>query len=171
MTDVTIRPEQPADAPAVKTLLARAFRTTGEMRLVEALRDEADPYLALVAERHGQIIGHIVFTAVGVGEAPRDGRWMGLAPMAVLPEFQQRGIGSRLVREGLAACHAAGAEAVIVLGHADYYPRFGFRPAADVGLFFRDESYAPHLFALELDDDALDGLAGEVHYHPAFYEV
>lgn len=171
MTDVTIRPEQPADAPAIQTLLARAFRTTDEMRLVEALRDQADPYLALVAERHGQVAGHIVFTAVGVGEAPRDGRLLGLAPMAVLPEFQKRGIGSALVREGLVACRAAGAEAVVVLGHEDYYPRFGFRPAADFGLWFRDDSFAPYLFALELADGALDGVTGEIQYHPAFSEV
>ena len=96
---------------------------------------------------------------------------MGLAPMAVLPERQRQGIGSALVREGLSAIERMGADAVVVLGHPAYYPRFGFKPAATYGL--RSEYDVPDdvFMALELRPGVLEDIKGKVKYAPAFSSV
>ncbi|MEL6616594.1 MAG: N-acetyltransferase, partial [Bacteroidota bacterium] len=129
------------------------------------LRERAEPYLALVAEDGGEVVGHIAFTPVTVEGASGV---MGLAPMAVAPGRQRQGIGSALVRAGLDACREAEATAVVVLGHPDYYPRFGFAPARTFGL---SDAYGapPEAFlALEIAPGALDAASGVVHYHDAF---
>lgn len=86
--------------------------------------------------------------------------------MAVRPDRQRRGIGSRLIRDGLAMCRGRGHRVVVVLGHADYYPRFGFSPALAERL--RSPFPGPHFMALELVPGALDGVVGEVRYPPPF---
>ena len=91
----------------------------------------------------------------------------GLAPMAVHPDLQRRGIGSRLVEEGLEACRAAGRELVVVLGHPDYYPRFGFTPAAGLGLVWEHDAPSEAFLALELVPGAA-GEGGMVSYRPEF---
>lgn len=166
----TIRLEQPTDHEAVFGVNSRAFDTDLEARLVDGLRVQARPYVALVAEADGQVVGHIAFTPVSVGERPATSRTLGLAPMAVLPEYQCRGIGSQLVRSGLDACRDVGAELVFVLGHPGYYPRFGFQPAAPHGLHYLDATHDPSFFVLELEPGALQLAAGLVSYHPLFSE-
>ena len=161
-----IRPETPDDADAVHAVTDAAFGRADEADLVDRLRT-LPGYLALVAVEAGEVVGHIAFTPVTV-EPPLQAAIVGLAPMAVRPDRQRSGVGSRLVEAGLAACRAAGAEAVVVLGHPDYYPRFGFEPASRWGL--RDTYGAlPEAFmAVELRPGALDGDGGVVHYDPAF---
>ncbi len=88
--------------------------------------------------------------------------------MAVAPERQKQGVGSRLVRAGLDACRALGEDVVVVLGHAEYYPRFGFEPAAARGLRYRGPDFDPHFFVAELRPGALEGVSGRVRYHPEF---
>jgi putative acetyltransferase len=163
-----IRPESPGDFEAVDAVHVQAFGRPGEAALVRALRREAKPYLGLVAEREGRVVGQIVFSPVAIeGGSPLA---LGLGPLAVEPGLQRGGIGSALVREGLTRC-AALAQIVVVLGHADYYPRFGFRPASPFGLRYRSEVFDPSFFALELLPGALAGVSGWVRYHEAFERI
>ncbi len=94
---------------------------------------KAVPYISLVAEVGGEVVGHIFFSPVKVESADSAHDAIALGPMAVLPEFQGRGVGSRLVREGLEECLKQDHEVVFVLGHPEYYPRFGFEPTKVLG--------------------------------------
>ncbi|MFP3941021.1 MAG: GNAT family N-acetyltransferase [Thermoanaerobaculia bacterium] len=165
-----IRAEQERDHAAVHTLNAAVFETPAEADLVERLRREARPLVSLVAEHEGTVVGHILFTPVELPHHP-ELRLMALAPMAVAPAHQSRGIGSALVREGLERCRHLGTDAVIVLGHPDYYPRFGFIPASRWGLRSPYDAPDEAFLALELCPGALDGKSGVVEYHRAFEEV
>jgi putative acetyltransferase len=164
--ELHVREERAEDFAAIDRIHEEAFRQPGEARLVRALRDEARPYVGLVAEREQRVVGHIAFSPVAIegGSPPA----MGLGPVGVAPGVQRDGIGRALVHAGLAACAAGGAQIVVVLGHAEYYPRFGFRPASPLGLRYRSETFDPSFFALELIPGALDGVHGWVRYHPAF---
>jgi len=164
---VVIRAERPQDAEAIRAVNLAAFPTALEGDIVDALRPRVTTFLSLVAEADGEVIGHILFTPVAVGEAAPSCRAMGLAPMAVTPDRQRRGVGSLLVTAGLDACRDLGAEMVVVLGHADYYPRFGFRPAADFGLRCPIPGAEDFFFALPLvPGGALPH--GTVSFHPGF---
>jgi putative acetyltransferase len=124
-----------------------------------------------VAVENGQVIAHIFFSPVTVEGDGRVVAALGLAPMAVLPDYQKRGVGSELVREGLKECQRIGYKIVVVLGHPEYYPRFGFVPARDKGL--RSEYLVPDevFMVAELEAGALDGVLGLVKYHPEFGAV
>jgi len=165
--DCLVRLEQRGDAGAIRAVHEAAFDTTFEARLVDRLRAKARPYLGLVATRGESVLGHILFTPVQCVASP-EARLLGLAPMAVAPEWQGRGVGTRLARGGLSAARDTGALAVFVLGHADYYPRFGFAPAAARGLSCPWEVPAEAFMTRELAPGGLDGLSGEIRYHPAF---
>lgn len=161
-----IRPEQPADHDAVRTINTAAFETDAEANLVDALRDRATPLITLVAEDEGEIIGHICFSPVtleGHPELPL----MGLAPMAVLPARQRTGIGIMLVNAGINTCKQLGMAAVIVLGHPQYYPRFGFVPASRFGLDSDYDVPDDVFLAMELQPNALSGKSGKIKYHEA----
>ena len=162
----SVRPERPDDAPAVRRIHEAAFLQPDEADLVDALRRGAD-YIGLVAERDGAVVGHIAFSPMTFDARP-DLRVSGLAPMAVLPEHQRGGVGSALVRDGLAACQRAGVDAVFVLGHPIYYPRFGFTPAADRGIASTYDVPREAFRVTELRAGALHGVSGIVRYHAAF---
>ena len=162
-----IRPEIPQDHRAVFAVNAAAFETSSEADLVEALRARAQPTVSLVAELDGLVVGHIFFSPV-IAAADRSIRIMGLGPMAVAPEYQDRGIGSALVRAGLDACQELGVCAVVVLGHPGYYPRFGFEPASHFGICCEYEVPEDTFMALELAAGSLRGVRGQVTYHEAF---
>ena len=164
---MVIRAERPSDRDAVFHVNARAFETDAEARLVDMLRERDAAAGSLVAEVDGAIVGHILFSPVTAG----DREFVALAPMAVLPEHQRSGVGSALVRAGIDACRARGDAAIFVLGHAEYYPRFGFVPAGPKGLHYVSEEFDPHFFVLELREGALDGVQGLVEFHPAFDSV
>ena len=168
MSRVQIRREAPADLAAVREVLAAAFPTEAEAGLVEVLRERARPSVSLVAEDAGRVVGHVLFTPVEIRGAEPAAGWFGLAPLAVAPERQRCGVGSELVRAGLAACRGAGARAIVVLGHPTYYPRFGFAPAWAAGLYYRVPGPNPSFMVVELEPGALRGHTGEVRYHPAF---
>lgn len=165
---IEIRNEEAGDLDAISEIYAFAFGRAGEWELVNRLRDAGVHVVSLVAEKDGARVGHILFTPVTVGG---EHRGAGLAPMAVLPDFQRRGIGSRLVDEGLEACRERGFEWAVVLGHAHYYPRFGFRPAKELGLSTSYPVPDEVFMAQELVPGALDGVAGTVRYHPEFDAV
>lgn len=168
---MTIRPETPEDIAAIHRVNELAFGRLGEADLVDALREEARPFLSLVADQDGQVVGHICFTPVTIESEGGSFTAMGLAPMAVVPGLQNEGIGSQLVRSGLEECRRIGHDVVVVLGHSEYYPRFGFLPASRKGL--RCEYPVPDevFMVVELSPDALAGRTGLVKYHPAFARV
>ena len=162
-----IRNEIPGDRVAVHALNAAAFETAAEAGLVDALREQARPLVSLVADDGGAVIGHILFSPVALPGHPGLAI-MGLAPMAVAAAHRGRGVGSALVRAGLERCRETGCDAVVVLGHPAYYPRFGFVPAAGFGIGCEYDAPAEAFMILELRPDALAGAGGTVGYHAAF---
>jgi putative acetyltransferase len=176
---IIVRDESEADVTAVRQLNESAFGRPEEASLVDALRASAHPRVSLVACEGGEVVGHIFFSpvsiepdeSVGAAAVAATGAALGLAPMAVLPQHQHRGIGSRLVREGLRACLSLGCEVAVVLGHPEYYPRFGFVPASRLGLRCEYDVPDEVFMATELTPGALEGVRGLVKYHPAFAEV
>ena len=166
---IGVRFEQVGDEPAIRETNELAFGGPLEARLVDALRGSAD-YLSLVATIEDQVVGHILFTPVVV-EPPTDRRIAGLAPMAVRPEYQRSGIGGQLIRAGLEECRRRGYSAVVVLGHPDYYPRFGFVPAHTFGLTCEFPSPPEAFMAIEVEPNALGRVRGLVRYLPEFAEA
>jgi putative acetyltransferase len=167
---MTFREERPGDAEGIRQVNLAAFETTAEADLVEALRRQASPLVSLVAEDDGDIVGHILFSPVTLENEPPL-ILMGLAPMAVAPSRQRQGIGSALVREGLERCRRLNVDAVVVLGHPEFYPRFGFLPAAHRSLGSEYDVPEDTFMVRELRDGALSGLAGTIRYHPAFADL
>ena len=165
-----IRAEEPRDRAAVRKVNEAAFEGPAEADLVEAIHRSGAAVVALVAANHGALVGHVLFSPVSV-EPATTRRLVGLGPMAVLPDFQRRGVGSLLVRDGLERCRTAGAEAVVVLGHTEYYPRFGFRPAHEFGLRSAYDVPPDVFMALELVPGSLRSVSGLVRYHSAFPRV
>jgi putative acetyltransferase len=162
---VNVRPERPADAPAIRRVLEAAFPGHLEADLVDALRAAGRLAISLVAEDGGRVVGHVAFSPVTLDDAPIAA--LGLAPLAVEPDHQRCGVGSALVRAGLDACRAAGVRLVVVLGEPAYYARFGFEPAARLGL--RDEYHGGDAFrALALADEPAPAAGGLVRYAPEF---
>lgn len=167
---ITIRAETAEDVPAVRRVNELAFGQPNEAALVDILRATAHPYISLVGVKEEQVVGHIFFSPVTIEAEDSASEILGLAPMAVLPEYQKQGIGSQLVREGLRECLRIGCGAVVVLGHPEYYPRFGFVPAGQKGL--RCEYAVPDdvFMVTELKPDALSR-RGLVRYRPEFDDV
>lgn len=165
---VIIRPEKAEDFPHVHRVNALAFAREDEARLVEKLRD-VEPLISLVAESDGQVIGHILFSPMTFENKESD--FLGLAPMAVLPEFQNQGVGSMLAREGLRIANEQGFAAVFVLGHPEYYPRFGFAAARTKGFYSEYDVPDEAFMVLELEAGALDDKQGLVKYRPEFAGV
>lgn len=171
MTMLIVRAETPDDAARVRAVNERAFGRDAEADLVDALRAAARPHVSLVAEWDGRIVGHIFFSPVALESEAGTSEAMGLGPMGVLPELQGRGVGSELVRRGLEECRRLGHEVVFVLGHPEYYPRFGFAPAGPRGI--RSEYPVPEevFMVVELSEGALAGRTGLVKYRPEFGSV
>jgi len=167
MEDIDITAEAPGDYDAVRRLNVVAFPTSAEAMLVDDLRLRVRPLISLVARLGDQVVGHILFSPVTLDGHP-DKQLMGLAPMAVAPELQGRGIGSSLVEAGLAQCDGLGMAAVVVLGHPEYYPRFGFEPASRYGIESEYDAPDEAFMILELEDGALADCSGKVHYHKVF---
>jgi putative acetyltransferase len=165
--NLTIRPEQPRDIPSVREVNLSAFPTSAEADLVDALRQAAAPTISLVADLGESIVGHICFSPVTLTNWP-DLRVMGLAPMAVRATWQRQGIGSALVTAGVESCRQRGSEAIVVLGHTTFYPRFGFVPASRFGIRCEYDVPDDHFMALELEPGILSGKSGTIQYHPAF---
>ena len=168
---VTIRQEEAGDAAAIRCVVQEAFGGSAEADLIDALRTHGKLKLSLVAVREGQVAGHLLFTEVTIESVGSSLNALGLAPLAVKPEFQRQGVGSALMRHGLAQCRELGYGAVIVLGHVQYYPKFGFLPASRYGLRCEYEVPEDVFMALELRAGALLGIGGLVRYQPEFLEV
>ena len=168
---VIVRGEEEADRQGIRRVNETAFGQPAEADLVDALRSAGAAESSLVAEANGQIVGHILFSPVSIAGDRGSLKIAGLAPMAVLPTHQRRGIGSLLVKQGLEDCRRIGIPAVVVLGHPDYYPRFGFRRGSSWGLRCEFDAPDEAFMAIELTPNALSGRSGVIKYHDAFKGV
>jgi putative acetyltransferase len=169
---ITVRAEQPRDFPQVRHINELAFGQPLEANLVEKLREHCAEALSLVADEGNRVVGHILFTPVVVEQGTQRTVGMGLAPMAVVPDRQRQGIGSQLVRRGLEILRDRGCPFVIVVGHPQYYPRFGFEPASKYELRCQWESVSKEAFMTAiLDATVMAGVSGVATYRPEFDEV
>lgn len=166
---ISVRAEKIEDIQNIYNINTSAFGTQVEAGLVDRLRREADPFISLVAEKDGNVIGHVLFTPVSVGESGVNA--VGLGPMAVLPDYQNKGVGKKLVERGLETCREKGIAAVFVLGHPEYYAKLGFKMCSEKNIYYKDEQFAPYFFYKELKEGTLGGVVGEVKYSSAFDEV
>ncbi len=163
--DIVIRPEIEADRDAITQVTQEAFRTLKvsnqtEHFIINALRDAGVLTVSLVAEADGQVVGHIAFSPVVMSDSSPN--WYGLGPVSVLPEHQRQGIGSSLIEQGLSQLKALGAHGCCVVGHPEYYPRFGFKNTNNLTL----EGVPPEaFFVLTFDSDEPKGT---VQFHHAF---
>ena len=170
---MNIRFSAPCDVLAIQALHRRAFGGDAEAKLVALLGERGKDVISLVAERAGKVAGHILFSPATIQWPDQPGRepirGLGLAPVAVLPELQRQGIGSALVTSGLDSCRERGACFVVLIGHPDYYPRFGFVPAGPLGLAcaFGDGP----AFQILLLGDCAELRGGVVRYADEFYEL
>jgi len=168
---LTIRPETPEDVDSIRYVNEQAFGQKGEAELIDKLRKRDVVTLSLVAVQADQIVGHILFSPVTVESEGSRFEAITLAPMAVLPAYQRKGIGSQMVQVGLEECRRLGHEIVVVVGHPDYYPRFGFvlGKTKGIGCEFGvpDEAW----MILELREGALEGRSGTVKFQPEFKEA
>ncbi|MGH6836285.1 MAG: GNAT family N-acetyltransferase [Methylocella sp.] len=155
-----VRPEEPADFSAIRVIVESAFPTSAEAQLVDRLRADGDAEMSLVAVDSEIVVGHVLFSRMAAGL-----RALGLGPVAVLPARQCSGVGSLLIRKGLARAKADKWDIVFVLGNPAYYRRFGFDPALASG--FISPYAGPHLMALGLAQP-LPTLSGKIDYAPAF---
>lgn len=166
-TDPVIRPETPADEAAITEVTIAAFETLEisghtEHHIIRALRAAGAMPVSLVAEAEadGRVVGHIAFSPVVLSDGTTD--WYGLGPVSVLPDYQKRGIGGALIREGLGRLKAMGAGGCCLVGHPEYYGRFGFSNPAGLAM----EGVPPEVFfALSLGGSVP---VGTVVFHDAF---
>ncbi|GAB6094093.1 N-acetyltransferase [Desulfatiferula olefinivorans] len=166
-----VRREKNEDIPSIFKLNIESFSTDAEANLVDMLRNRSLPMISCVAEEAGNIVGHILFTPVTLIDQNPAVALAGLGPMAVLPAYRKKGVGTLLVEFGLEECRKEGYGAVVVLGHADYYPRFGFVPSVAYGIA-SNYDVPPELFMImELKKGALKGLQGIIAYHELFNDV
>lgn len=163
-----IRSEKLEDLEAVRNVNIAAFGRENEANLVDSLRGSASTF-SFVAVQSDRIVGHLFFSLVAVeGKCSRNLSILGLAPVAVLPKYQRQGIGTLLIRQGLKECARSGFQAVVVLGHPDFYPRFGFIPASRKGLGCEYDVPDEAFMVLELESGALQDCSGTVKYRSEF---
>lgn len=174
---VNIRKEETSDYAAVFNVVEKAFENEEhsdhqEQFLVERLRKSAAfvPELALVAELDGEVVGYILLTKIQIINEHASTTSLALAPIAVLPTHQRKGIGERLIKSAHDKATELGFGAVVVLGHENYYPRFGYEPAEKYGFKLPFDAPSENCMAIELIEDALGNAGGMVEYPPEFYD-
>lgn len=175
--EVTLRQENENDFESVFQLIEKAFEKEEysdhkEQFLVERLRNSEAfiPELSIVAELDGKIVGHILFTKLQIKNESQTFPSLALAPVSVLPEFQGKGIGSKLILHGHEIAKSLGYKSVILLGHQDYYPRFGYELCEKYDIKMPFDVPAENCMIFALTENALSGINGEVVYPKAFFE-
>lgn len=167
---INIRPEKFEDYRQISLVIRKAFNQEDEVRLVEELRKTPFfvPELSIVAELNGLVVGHILFTKVIIKSETREIPALTLAPLAITPEHQNQGIGSQLVRKGLEECKLLNYGIVTVLGHPNYYPRFGFKSAQGYGIQYPFEVPTEAFMIQEIIAGALKSVHGVLIYSAPF---
>ena len=175
--DIKIITEAVSDHAKVFSIIEQAFLTEElsdhrEQFLVERLRVSGSyiPELSLVAEVDGEVVGHVLFTKISICDGDIKHQSLALAPVSVLPEYQGCGIGSTLIKAAHTKAIALGYGSVVILGHKDYYPRFGYKTASLFGITLPFDVPEEYVMAIELIPNALDGVRGVVEYDSAFSE-
>lgn len=170
--EVFLRQEINSDFPEVYDLNLLAFGEKTEANLVNALRKNQDafiPKLSIVATKENKIVGHILFTKIKIkNNFGGTHNSLALAPMAVLPEHQKQGIGGQLITKGFTIAKNLNYKSIIVLGHENYYPKFGFRPAKKWNIKSPFKVPSNVFMALELEKDGLKNISGTVIYAKEF---
>ena len=161
-----VRSERPEDCAAIHLVNEEAFGRPDEADLVDRLRLKGVVLASFVAEVEDMIAGHILFSRMSIETTDKSVAAVALAPLAVIPKFQRQGIGTMLTAHGLAWLRAQSEKIVLVLGHPDYYQRFGF--LTDKARFIESPFNPKSFMALELKPNALDGIRGKVRYPDAF---
>ena len=165
----TVRREQPGDEAQIYNVNLRAFGRVAEPEVVDMLRKTCPEGVSLVAEEGGRIVGHILFTPAVIEGDGRSVIGAGLAPLAVVPEFQRQGVGSALVEAGLEEMKRAGQPFVVLVGHPNYYPRFGFVRASQYGIRSEYEEVPDEAsMIIVFDEGKLQGITGVAHERPEF---
>ena len=165
---IEIRDERPDDIATVREVNRRAFGQEQESNIVDALRTNGGVLLSLVAIMDDRAIGNIIYSPVSVGDMVKGAA---LGPMAVLPEHQRQGIGSKLVEAGNRKMKDAGYPFIIVVGHAEYYPRFGFRPANEYGIRCEWDVPDEVFMLLVLNEAKMQGTSGLAKYRHEFSTI
>ena len=165
---LTIRPEKASDIEAVHEVEALAFARANEARLVDSLRASGKATLSLVAEDGGRIVGHILFSPMAVEPAVIEA--VALGPLAVRPDEQRKGIGGRLIKAGIAECRRRGWDAIFLLGHPQYYPRFGFQCAAGMRVSAEPGVNLAHFFYMEMWEGAVGSTPLMLRFAPEFWQ-
>ena len=168
---VIIREERPEDIAAIRRVNADAFGQPQEAALVDQLRTNKAVLLSLVAAVNDRVAGHILFSPVRLEAADAEIEGAGLAPMAVAADYQRKGIGSKLVQEGIRRLSESPCPFIVVLGHSQYYPRFGFVPASRYGVRCKWDVPDDAFLVLALDPARSAGASGVVRYRPEFDAV
>jgi putative acetyltransferase len=170
-TRIVIRPETLPDIADIRRVNLKAFESPGEAELVEKLRSRSIFTFSFVALKDKQVVGHIMFSPVTLDPMAGNLKGLGLGPVAVLPGLQKKGIGALLIRHGLEECRKAGYDFVALLGHPEYYRRFGFVAASKYGIKCEYDAPVDSFMLLELRPGVLSGHQGTVKYQPEFNEV
>jgi putative acetyltransferase len=170
---IQIRAERNGDQEDIRQINDTAFKGDNESRLVDAIRNSElfVPELSLVAVADGKLIGHILFSIVYINSDEGEIPTLALAPMAVVPEQQNKRIGSMLVEEGLKRAKDQGFKHAVVLGHPEFYPKFGFVPASTKGIEAPFPVPDEVFMAIELKEGSLDQIKGKIVYPSAFDTV
>ncbi len=166
-----IREEDSADTKAIRHINTKAFETEAETGLVDVLRESGCTFVSLVAETDQKVVGHLLFTPVELTGVKNTLKLMGLASMAVLPQYQNQGIGIQLVNAGIEYCQFEKYDAIVVLGHPNYYPKFGFAPSVNYGIKSEYEVPDEVFMILELVPNSLVDYHGTIKYHELFNSV
>lgn len=168
---IVIRAETVDDYAKIREINNRAFNQDTEGELIENLRKKKEyiAELSLVAEYKNQLIGHILFFPLSIIGKNKRFPTLALAPMSVLPEFQNKGIGGKLIKEGLKVAEQLGFTSVIVLGHPEYYPKFGFEKASTWNIKPPFDAPDDAFMAIELVENALIDASGMLEYPQEYY--
>lgn len=175
--DIVIRKEVPSDYPIVFNLIKKAFisldiSSKDEQFLVERLRksDSFIPELSIVAEYNDRIVGHILLTKLKIIHAEKEFDSLSLAPISVLPEYQNKGIGGKLIEVAHERAKVLGYKSIVLVGHENYYPRFGYELTSKYNIKLPFNAPEQNCMVIELEKNALDKVQGMVEYPKEFFE-
>jgi len=171
-TETAVDREEQESQESIYDLHLTAFGRKVEPELVGKIRATENyiPELSLVAVNEDKIVGHLLFSIITIESEGKEIPVLALSVISVLPEYQKKGIGTKLIKRGLEECRRLGHNVVIVIGHSSYYPRFGFVPASGYGLSVPFEAPDEAVMAAELTPGALNGISGTIQYPPEFAE-